>query len=162
MESLHIKLKLGALEVEYDGPTGFAEQHLMHMIGQFSTLDIPDAVASERAPPTAGAPAPTGLAADSRAKLSTTDFAAKMGAKSGSDLTMAAAASLHHTKGLEEFRRSDLLAEMKGAKAFYRASYGSNLSKSLEMLVKSSRLQSPRPDTYALPYAEIENMRRYI
>ncbi|UPH72134.1 hypothetical protein LGT41_0004735 [Abyssibius alkaniclasticus] len=162
MENLRLSLKLGALEVEYEGPSSFAEERLMGIISELSELNIPDV--AQAGPPTSAMSGPTQTPqiSDSRPKLSTSDFAVKMGAKSGSDLTMAAAASLHHTRGLEDFRRSDILNEMKGAKAFFKASYGSNLSKSLEMLVKTGRLQNPRADTYALPYAEIENTRRHL
>jgi hypothetical protein len=165
MDTAKLSIKLGALELVYEGSQDFIEDGLLDIIERLASLEIPDVapsvttlhpVSSEpgRAAPTL-APAPM-------SRLSTSDFAVKMSVKTGTDLAMAAAAYLHHTRGSEEFRRLDLLNAMKSAKAFYKASYGSNLSKSLETLTKSGRLQNPGTETYALPYAEIEASKRLL
>lgn len=162
MNAVKLRIKLGQLELDYDGPQEFVESGMMELIQQLSEVNIQD-VAANTQPLDTGAPTTAVQASHSGGgKLSTTDFAVKLGVKSGSDLVMAAAAYFHHTKGLEEFRRSDLLSEMKLSKAFYRASYGSNLSKSLETLTKSGRLQNPKADTYTLPYAEISGMQNLL
>ena len=163
MADVKLSLKFGALEVECQGSEDFVGTHLIELIERVSRVELPDVVVLEAPSGEEAAPAvAAGGPSEVVSRLSTTDFAVKIGAKSGSDLVMAAAAYLHHTRGMEEFRRSDLLNEMKAAKAFYRASYGSNLSKSLDMLTKTGRLQNPRADTYALPYSEIENTKRLL
>jgi hypothetical protein len=160
MEPAKLRLKIGQLELEYEGSETFIENGLMHIIERLTTLDVPNMPPPpHEAGEQATLPPPAAQLAPPKSSLSTTDFAAQMGAKSGTDLVMAAASYLHHTKGVEEFRRPDILQEMKSAKAFFRASYGSNLTKSLDTLVKSGRLQNPRSDTYTLPYREIENTR---
>lgn len=158
MTDVKIQLKLASLEVAYEGPGEFAETSLIDIIQQISEVDLPNIVESDASSGIVQQPLGLPSGATTGPKLSTSDFAVKMGAKSGTDLVMAAAASLHHSRGLEEFKRTDIHAEMKTAKAFYRSSYGGNLSKSLETLVKSGRLQTPRPHTYALAYTEIESL----
>lgn len=165
MDTAKLSIKLGALELIYEGNQDFIEDGLIDMIERLSSLEIPDVAPSPAALHTvsseAGRTTQTSAQGPS-SRLSTSDFAVKMGVKTGTDLAMAAAAYLHHTRGSEEFRRTDLLTAMKSAKAFYKASYGSNLSKSLETLTKGGRLQNPGTETYALPYAEIEASKRYL
>ena len=157
MEQVKLQVKLGPLEVHCEASEQFVHTELIDIIRLFSELEIPNIVTLEGlAGDLSVAVSPTPQSAEPGVKLSTTDFAVKMVAKSGSDLVMAAAAYLHHTQGQEEFRRADLLGQMKSAKAFYKASYGSNMTKSLDMLTKSGRLGNPRPDHYSLPYVEIE------
>lgn len=160
MENIKLHLEFGPLRLDFEGPSEFVNEGLSDFIKCISDLEIQDMVLS--VPADGGVSVANVSGAADAPKLSTTDFAVKMGAKSGSDLVMAAAAFLHHTRGIEEFRRGDLLDSMKSAKAFYKASYGGNLSKSLEVLVKSGRLQNPKSDTYALPYPEIESTKRLL
>lgn len=157
METLKLEVTLGPLSLSYEGSEQFASESLNHIIEQLCEIPIPDVGAGSTG--VASLTGPSASPPDTPqlvSKLSTTDLAAKMGVKTGTDLVTAATAYLHHTRGMEEFRRSDILSEMKKAKAFYKSSYGSNLSKSLDTLVKSGKLQNPFQDTYALPYAEIE------
>jgi len=157
MTTIKLNIKLGALELNYEGPQDFAGDGIEPLIQYLAEVNIPQLVAqTPNLPPASTGQLDARIEPSQALKLSTTDFAVKMGAKSGTDLVMAAAAYLHHTQGAEEFRRSDLLSEMKASKAFYRASYGGNLTKSLDLLTKSGRLQNPKADTYALPYSEIE------
>ncbi|NDU99537.1 hypothetical protein [Pseudoroseicyclus tamaricis] len=162
MPEVKLSLKLGALSIDCEASEEFMKTDLNTIIEQLLELDLPDTGALSDSGTTSITSQSAPSEGQQAAKLSTTDFAVKMGAKSGSDLLMAAAANLYHTQGKEEFRRGDVLNEMKGAKAFYRASYGSNLSKSLETLTKSGKLQNPRSDTYALPYAEIQSTKRHL
>lgn len=71
---------------------------------------------------------------------------------------MCAAACLTFFEGKEEFKRADLLAEMKTAKAFYKQTYSNNLSKALEILVRSNRLSAAASETYVLPHGERETL----
>lgn len=154
MTDIKMNLQLGALRLEYEGTSEFAERELLELVSRFAAIEVPHIVQVESSNPSKSEPS-VAIEVPARAKLSTTDFAVKAGAKSGTDLVMAAAAYLHHTRGMEEFRRSDILMEMKTAKAFFKASFGSNLSKSLDILIKSGRLQNPKADTFTLPYSEL-------
>jgi hypothetical protein len=49
--------------------------------------------------------------------------AAKLGASSGQEVLMAAAATLVICKGMERFTRQELLNEMKSACGYYKASF---------------------------------------
>ena len=159
-----MELSFKGLTVKCAASEKFLAENLIEVIENLLALDVP-AFAAEHA----GSESDFTVQEDSKksdqtlnSKLSTSDFAAKLGARSGSDLVMAAAAHLHLTRGMEEFRRAEILTEMKGARAFYRASYGGNLSKSLDMLTKSGRLLNPGSDIYTLAYQEAEKMKNIL
>ena len=159
MEQVKISIKMGSLEMSYEGPQGFAESGLLELFEQFSASKPQDVVHIDE-----GAEAKVGGSelGSAESKLSTTDFAVRLGAKSGTDLAMAAAYYLSLTLRMDTFRRSHLLGAMRGAKQFYKTSYGGNLSKSLETLSKTGKLLTPGSDTYSLAYQEVEAAKRYL
>ncbi|MGR3662516.1 MAG: hypothetical protein ACU0CA_15245 [Paracoccaceae bacterium] len=162
MANLKIDLEIGALKLSYDGPEEFVEKGLLSFIERVSLLDMPNMAVPTLDAENSLQSASTAQPIASEPKLSTTDFAVKLGVRSGTDLVMAAAAYLCITRGAEEFRRSELLAEMKTARSFYKSSYGGNLTKSLETLTKTNRLLNPRSDTYALTYGEVESIKMLL
>lgn len=151
MEVTKLNVEMKGLKISYEGPSGFLNDGLVDLCERLSGLDLPAAAMEAEV----GAPG----SVISPVKMSTTDMAVKMSSKSGTDLVMAAAAHLRFTKGREDFKRSEILAEMKTAKSFYKQTYSNNLSKSLDGLVKGGRLSNPSTDTYALPHAEEESLR---
>lgn len=158
-----LDFSLKGLNVKCSASERFLSEDLTKLLEDILSLNLPDIPQDVVV---AGYEYSTGKASGESqkpegSKLSTTDFAARLGSRSGSDLVMAAAAHLHLTRGMEEFRRAEILTEMKGARAFYRASYGGNLSKSLDMLTKSGRLLNPGSDTYTLAYQEVEKIKNY-
>jgi hypothetical protein len=82
--------------------------------------------------------------------LSTDTLATILGANSGSELVVAAAAHLHFTAGKQKFTRQELTAAMRTAPAHFKETFVNNLSKYLTSLTKSDRLRLVATDTYAL------------
>lgn len=159
MEGVKINIKVGALEINYEGPQAFAESGLLELFEQVSSHKAQHLVEVQ----SEAATVPTEVhGGNSESKYSTTDFAVRIGAKSGTDLAMAAAYYLSLTLSMETFRRSDLLGAMRGAKQFYKTSYGGNLSKSLETLTKSGKLLNPGAETYSLAYQEAESAKKLL
>ncbi len=161
MTEIKITLDAGPLKVHYEGSAEFAKDELPDLMERFVGMNIPNIAPTEGQ---SQEKSPDDLRAKitSNQKLSTTDYAARMGAKSGTDLAIAAVAHLHLTRGLEEFRRQEILSEMKSAKSFYKPSYSSNFSKSLETLVKTGRLMTPKQDTYTPSYSEVEKIKMLL
>ena len=90
--------------------------------------------------------------------LSTDTIATVLGAKSGSDLIMAAAANLHFVQGKQRFSRQQLTAEMRTAPAHFKETFLNNLSKYLTGLTKSDRLRLVASDTYAISSKERQEL----
>ncbi|MEM0948870.1 MAG: hypothetical protein AAGK37_15830 [Pseudomonadota bacterium] len=151
MTTTKLNIEMSGLKVSFEGPTEFLDEKLAEVCEKLSSLGLPSVDGQGEVAPR--------LTEIQEVKMSTTDIAVKLTSKSGPDLIMAAAAHLRFVKRLEDFKRGELLAEMKSAKSFYRQTYSNNLSKSLEGLVKGGRLSNPATETYALPHTEEEGLR---
>lgn len=86
--------------------------------------------------------------------LSTDTIATVLGAQSGPDIIIAAAAHLHFVQGKQRFSRQELTAEMRTAPAHFKETFVNNLSKYLMGLTKGDRLRLVASDTYAISSKE--------
>lgn len=139
MES-KIRIKLGPIEVEYEGSETFLKQELPDLIKTVTELYKSTGVAM--------------INLDDKnilgkLQLSTTSIAAKLSCSSGPELILAAAAHLTLVQKLEVFSRKQLLDEMKTASGYYKTSYSDNLSTNLKNLLKD-KLNEPSSGQYSL------------
>jgi hypothetical protein len=142
-----MRIKMGEIEVEYEGSEDFIKQELPEILGAVSKLyQNSGLVRSAASIPIAAQP--TGTASPIQS-LSVTTIAAKLPCKSGPDLILAAATRLSRD-GVTSLSRQSILDEIKLATGFYKATYRSNLSNYLLTLVKEGKLQETAKDTYAL------------
>jgi hypothetical protein len=145
-----MRIKMGPIEIEYEGSEDFLKQELTDLLSAVSKL-YQDSGLPEGEPTAepAEAAVATGVQSSRTSAMTVTTIAAKLGAKSGADLILAAGASLTRV-GSETFARQKLLDEMKKATGYYKKSYGSNLSNYLLTLVREGKLQETAKDTYSL------------
>jgi hypothetical protein len=142
MES-RIRIKLGQMEVEYEGSEAFIKQELLDFVEKVSALHnmLP------------GREARNSGGDDTLAlKLSTKSIAGMVGCKSGRDLVLSAAAHFTFSRATESFTRQQLLTEMQTAGGgYYKKSYSNNMTKYLDGLVKDGDLNEGTPaGTYSL------------
>lgn len=152
-----IRIKMGPIEIEFEGSEDFLKSELPTLIANVSALyqsaDIPEDDA------TSGTAPPSSQGSD--LQLSTNSIAAKLHCKSGPELAVAAAAHLTLVAGKQVFTRKELLDEMKTASGYYKSSYMSNLTKTLNQLVKS-KFNEPSNGKYALTAAAAADIRAKI
>lgn len=149
-----IRLKIGQLEVEYEGRESFLRDDIFSLmkklIGFYSE--------HKASIPAAPLPAKTNSTGSeeplSDLDHSTNTIAAHLDVKKGSDLVIAAAAHLGLVKKQDTFKRHEINNEMKGATSYYKASMSTNLSKLLNTLVKSKRLNQTTKGVFALSASE--------
>lgn len=147
-----VRLKLGSIEIEYEGTPNFLEDGLPNLIER--VIDFYKANA-EALPDEEQNSQTSDVAQFGKViSHSTNTIAAHMGGSSCTELALAAAAQLAFVAKKETFSRSDILSEMKEASSYYSSNMSSNLSKSLESLVKSKRLNLIKQGTYALSAGE--------
>jgi hypothetical protein len=146
-----IKLRLGEFEVEYDGEQKFITDGLLNLAKNFLVTAGDES---------SGASAGAGLKIKRRGMigLSTSSIAQKLGAKTGPDLAIAAAAHLVIVKKMDKFTHTELVAEMKEAKTFYKNSYHKNLGAYLKTLVTGGRFNHIGGNDYALSENEIKDL----
>lgn len=146
-----IRIKLGHMEVEYEGSEEFIKQELVGLVKTVSDLSKAHSPTSQPIADTqevAPAAVPT---QQSAIQMSANSIAAKLKCSTGPDLVLAAAASLTLVKNQDSFIRKQILEEMRSAASYYKASFGSNLSVHLIGQVKSNKLLERSTGQYALP-----------
>jgi hypothetical protein len=145
-----IRIKLGSIEIDYQGDATFLKNDLLETIKALLELQEkhPEAKAPESRELGDQAANKSG-----RIDLSTDTIANVLGTKTGPDLVIAAAAHLHFTRALQKFTREQLLAEMRSSPGHYKKSYQNNLWSYLTGLTKKDRLRSSG-DSYSLSSRE--------
>jgi hypothetical protein len=152
MTTSKIKIKLGAIEVEYEGSETFLKEELPALLTAVSTLYQRANDDDKQGGSESGLNGSKPAAASNGGNVSgtTNNIAAKMNAKSGPELVLAAAARLCIVQHNDPFSRTLLIEEMRTATQYFKPSYVSNLSKTLNRLVKEGKLNEPSTDNFAL------------
>jgi hypothetical protein len=119
MADATIRIKLGLLEVDYQGDDSFLKKDLLEKVRELLELQkqhvvAPDASDSREA---------NGGAAVGHYDHSTDTIANLISGESGADLLIAAAAHMHFAKGKAKFTRKELLTEMRAATRHYSKLY---------------------------------------
>lgn len=168
MNSSKIRIKLGAIEVEYEGSESFLKEELPSLLSVVSELYLRSNSSGldERSSANrdqAGTANSAGLQATKlRIEMTTGSIAARLQVKSGPELVMAAAARLGIVEELNSFSRKRLTEQMRSATAYFKPSYASNLSGLLNSLLKDGKLNEPSKDHFALTAASEQELRSRI
>jgi len=146
-----IRIKLGLIEVEYEGSEVFIKKELLGFIKAVAELHK---VSHKEIGKTNIDKAVQELHEEKEDSqmlgMSTQTLASKLLSKTGPDLIIAASAKLTFSDKKKSFKRQDIIDEMKLATAYYKKNYLNNLTVLLRNLIKSGILNELSPDTYAL------------
>lgn len=152
MADAKIRIKVGSMEIEYEGDTAFLNDGLENLLSQVAGMS--NSAAEECEPiedDVVSSTASQNGKSTSLPKFSTKSVAAALGAKSCSDLALAALSKLEIVDGAEGATRANILEEMKTASGYYKKSFGSgNLSQALDTLTKNGRLHEMSGNRFAL------------
>lgn len=152
MES-KIRIKLGPIEIEYEGSETFLKRELPDLIKTVTELSKSAGVT----PDITDDSSDKNKLRTGKIQLSTQSIAAKLSCSSGPDLVLAAAAHLTLVKNFDVFSRKQLLAEMGTASGYFKTTYCNNLSAYLKTLLKD-KLNEPSTGKYSLS----ENTRKEL
>lgn len=153
MES-KIRIRIGSVEIDYEGSEAFLKNDLLEMLHQVLELKRDSADPFEED----GFAKPPQKDGVHKLQLSTNSISAKLNVKSGTDLAVAAAAHLTFVKSQKVFSRQDILKEMKSASSYFKETYRKNLSNTLRTLIKT-KLNEPSTSKYALTAAAEKELR---
>lgn len=143
-----LRIKIGEVEIEYEGSEDFLKQELPQLLKTAMDLHKASGASANKTSP-ASNNAGNGAGGDIPA-LTTTSIAAKIGAKYGSDLLLAAAANFALVKKKEPFTRQELLKEMQSATAYYKKNYSANLSRYIKTALSDEVLSETATNSFAL------------
>lgn len=152
-----IKLKVGSMELEYEGDPAFLTGGIEALLETMGTLagKVPEpppmtivespslSTNGNGAPPLSGS-----------YTFSTNTIAAHLDAKTGPELVVCAMAQLELVQGKSPSSRAEILSEMKSATTFYNENMRKNMSNTLSSLTKTKRINQNSGDAYALGAAE--------
>lgn len=153
MTSAKIRIKVGSMELEYEGDPSFLTggiEALLVTMGDLSS-HVPPAPDPAHAAPINGATQSTSVSAFN---FSTNTISANFDAKSGTDVVICAMAQLELVQGKASSNRAEILAEMKTATTYFKETMSNNLTKSFSTLLKSKRINQVAKETYSLSAAE--------
>lgn len=168
MTTSKIKIKLGAIEVEYEGSETFLKEELPQLLSAVSDLYAKSRAileppsASQNTSANAATGSNTNVGNKPKLEATTGSIAAKLGCKSGPELVMAAAARLTFALQATTFARQKIIDEMKTASAYYKATYLNNLTSYLNNLVKDGKLNEPSQGNYALTAASLKDLEQRL
>jgi hypothetical protein len=160
--AIKLRITYGPIEIEYEGEEEFFRSELPNILDQLSGMPVArtDNGASTDAN---GEPEPARSAsADTNIRLSTTDIAAMMDAKSSRDLATAACAHLTFVKNQDTFSRNAILDDMKSARAYYKKSFSTNLNRTLDNMAKAGELSHQGQNRFALTAAKRKDLEGLI
>ena len=149
-ESAKIRIKIGVIEIEYEGKASFLQDELLSLVQNLVSFYAEHKAAIPLDAPSDGAKGGSSAPLDH----STNTIAGHLGASSGPDLAIAAAAHLTLVKKQDKFTRREIDTEMKSATTYYKQNMSSNLSAALTTLLKGKRLNQIQKDVYALSASE--------
>ena len=150
--SSKIRIKMGPLEVDYDGSEEFLKEELPNLLSSLSTLYKERGVKNEGS--NGGEERSPGDVERNSIEGTTATVASKLNVKTGPELILAACAHLTFVKGSDTFTRTQIYDECKSATAYFSESTRKNFSAYLKNLVKAGKLIERARDTYALPADE--------
>lgn len=142
-----VRIKAGTIEIEFEGSEDYMKDELPALVELLCSLSPAEESAEEEESVELQASSDT---TKQKLQMTTNTIAAKLNAKKGGDLILAACAHLALVKGADTYTRSNILAEMKLATNYYKTTMNKNLSASLKTLVKQGKLLETSTDTYAL------------
>lgn len=147
--SSKLRIKIGEVEIDYDGTEEFLKQELPQLLK--TAMELHRASEASGSGQIERRSARDDKDESSRVSLTTNSIAARLSAKTGGDLLLAAAAHLVLAKGVEPFTRTQLLDTMKSATSYYNKNYSTNLSGYIKTaLHKDGPLAETAKHTYAL------------
>ena len=156
-----ISVKVGTIEVEYEGEASFLTHGLNDLLSNLSNIQAvtPQFITKSQLENT------NEIIIDQKTdetrsnnfpQMSTSNIAAWLPAKSAKDLVLCAMANLQLVKKQEKQRRENILSEMKTATPYYKKTMASNLTQTFSSLLKSKEINEIGKDEYSLTAATVK------
>lgn len=156
MSTAKVRIRVGVIELEYEGSPEFLGEGLAGLIQQVAELS--------RSSPLVELPQQSAVAEQSSAEqsivgplpltLSTSSIAARMDAKTGPDLILCAMAHLELVKGLTSYERKTILDEMRSASGYFTTNMSGNCSSYVANLVKAKKVNEISTGKFCLSASE--------
>lgn len=149
-----MRVALGRLEIEFEGTEEFLRNDLPNMIETFMCLAQPqqDDVANAASNLVGGSTTVDGANSNGNLpNLSVASICARLDAKTGSDVILAAAAYLGIISNMNSFSQDELRNSAKSAAGYWKEGFASNFRSYIKTLIRSKKLNQVGTQSYSLP-----------
>ncbi|WP_339862833.1 hypothetical protein [Thalassospira alkalitolerans] len=157
-----IKIKMGSIEIEYEGSSDFLKQEIFDLVEAVSKLhqvSHDDGLNSLiKGPEYIENLAGVG----EKIEGSCNEIAKKLSAKNGTELIFAASSKLYFVDCKERFTYEEIRSEMNSASNYVNEAMKKNFAQNLKSVVKQDRLKDLGGKTYSLAAAKIDETRARI
>lgn len=148
--SCKFRIKLGPVEVEYEGNEEYKKEKLLELASEIMRIYE----SSEKKAEGDSGAHDKGTGKDAGkgtgVQLTTGNIASKLDLGKGKELLLASCAYLEFLAHKETYKRDDILAQAKTATGFYKTSHGANLTIYLKRLVSAHKLNEIAEGTYTM------------
>ncbi len=158
MTDAKIRIKIGSIEIDFEGTESFIKSDLLRTLEQiketFKITGVQQLVSTD-----SGTPQPDSSVSRITSNLSVAVIASKLNVKSCTDLVTAAAARLTLVEGLTEFSRKQISDTMKDARNKFRESFMKNLTRALNKLSDDGVLNPLGNERYSLTEESLKELK---
>lgn len=150
--SAKIRIKVGNIEVEYEGNHEFLKEGLSDLLEDIGNLtSAADFEEDSNESSESEATNAVGQTTATKLELSTNSIATHYNSKSASDLVLAAIIQLQLVAGQDSCTKDEIVKSMKSATNFYKVNMrGSNLTNAFKTLVNKKKINELANEKYAL------------
>ncbi len=160
MAESKIRIKVGSMELEYEGDPAFLDGGIEKLFVTMADLagKVPDEPARSFEMPSEKSGSDKSSLGNTDLSFSTNTIAAHLNSSSGPDLVICAIAQLELVQDKASSTRSEILTEMKNATTYYKETYSKNLTTSFETLLRNKRINQIVKGTYSLSANERKDL----
>jgi hypothetical protein len=145
-----LRIKIGDFEIDAEGEEQFVKNDLLEIVKSAMKLQDTTVVRTRDFAGGAEGGEDDRHSRHNVVQLTTSSIAAKLNAKSGPDLIIAAAAQLTFVQNKESFGRNELLKQARTASAYFNENVRKNLSSHLNSLVRARKLNELSVGVFAI------------
>jgi hypothetical protein len=152
MSTSKIKIKVGSIELEFEGTEEFLKTEIPALLKVIAELPQNNVTAKPLNVPSGSNGGHSGQT------LSVNSVAAKLNVKTGPDLILAACLCHAHFRGQATYSRK----EMRGASTYFKKTYINNLTGSLDRLISDGKLLQNGDDAYSLSATTLDELKAHL
>jgi len=156
LQNVSFKIKTASFELEYKGSEKFLLEQLRQVTSEFAEVSFNGAVNNTTL--NNAFQSNTGSLKEIKGDLTTHAVARKLKARTGNDVAIAAMAKLYFVDKQQDADRSALLIAMREAKPIFKETMASNLTKTINKLLKDGLLVKLKGEKLSLSDEEIQRL----
>lgn len=157
-----IKIKMGLVEIEYEGSSSFLKEELIDLVESVSRLYQENKSSLEPGGGYGEDSIQSGSGNVGVIKGSSNEIAKKMSVKNGTDLIFACCVKLLFVNGVDTFNYNEIRNEMVSATNYVNAIMKKNFAANLKSLVKQDKISELGSKKYSIPAKEQEKVKSII